>query len=172
MKGVYLIGPPGVGKTTVMDRLLSGCVMLDPDVPISPLRVQRVVREGELVGIYLGIRRERFGGTDALAMNVMPAAKRFIAQRFALPIYGEGQRLGTPAFAAASVNPLLWVLLDAPDDVLDARCAERGSDQDPRWRAAAATRARNAADRIGGEVLRLDATLPPDVLAQQIEDNR
>lgn len=178
--GVYLLGPPGVGKTTLMHALTGPWQRLEPMVPgdFSPLRVEMLVdpTNGMVVGYHVGRTREKFGGTDALSYSVIDAACAWVSNPLAVPLYAEGARLAHSRFAsacAAGGNDLVWFLLDAPDDLLDARCAERGSDQNVSWRHGAGTRARNAATRLrdaGVAVHTLDATLSVDDLALAVRE--
>jgi GTPase SAR1 family protein len=176
---LYLLGAPGVGKSTVMKALLS-----DWDAEERPERIEGQLRghvlsrgryETWMTGLYLGILREEFPGTDGLGMAVMPDALRWVLTR-ELPdvILGEGARLGTTKFltALSCWTRLTVVLLDAPDDVLDARRRERGSDQDPTWLQGAATRARNAAagaEAAGVQVVRVDASAPLEEVVETVQ---
>lgn len=77
----------------------------------------------------LGRRRATFPGTDALALNVMPAATAAArAWAFACPqAVGEGDRLASGIFldAAREAGDVLLVHLDTPPDAAADRRAQR-----------------------------------------------
>lgn len=165
-RAMYLVGPPGVGKTSVMTCLkrpyLEGDAHRAWDR--SLLWMTPLFSEDHVAGVELGRRRDRFGGTDALGMSVMPHAKLWVTTA-TLPalVLGEGARLGTVPFLSllAEYADLTVVHLTADPGVLDTRRALRGSNQSPSWMRGAETRARNAADELaarGVHVVRLDAS--------------
>ena len=133
-RAVYVVGAPGVGKSTLLMSLLEPWHVM-PDVPLrGVLRGHPLVlrADGETQGMYLGRQRPNFPGTDALSMGVMPDAVRW-ATEYPLPslVLGEGARLGTPAFVGllALHTDLTLVHLVASDEALNARRAVRGSQQ-------------------------------------------
>lgn len=176
---VYICGAPGAGKTTLMRHLRLPWdmeVVRQPPVPHVLLRSPG----GILHGLELGVPREVHGGTDSLAMDISHRASEFLLRSpvgFAL---GEGARLATRPFlsrlAAAGVRVHL-VHLDTPPVLLDERCAERGTTQNPAWRRGAATRALNLAawalddPHINYLELR-SGRLEPGSLAEWITDHR
>jgi hypothetical protein len=177
---VYVVGAPGVGKTTLMHRLLAGTERGEPEpVGHNGMRVEPLRRGGSLVGVHVGVSRPDFGGTDALGMAVAPDAVRWLddpdAPYARERVWGEGARLGIPAFlrALAGRGPTTVVLLTLPPDVLAERHAGRGSAQDETWRKGAATRAENAAiaaAAAGAEVWRVDASGSPADVEDALPD--
>lgn len=187
MNALYLIGPPGSGKSTVMTQ-----VQAQLDLETGPWRRLRPDLKGEFraeplldmfgreVGLSLGITRPEFSGTDALSMSTHPEACTWAEE---LPeegrpplVLGEGARLSTKRFLTAldAVSDLTVGYLYAPADVLDARCAARETgatfkarragarSQSGTFRRGAATRAVNLRDalrdELGVRVLSLDTT--------------
>lgn len=174
-KSVYLIGPPGVGKSTLMERLLSGYERLHPMKHVGPPRTTALVYEPligpgdqEPTGVSLGYRRQSFSGTDALGMSVNPQAIAWVesgAARAWAEVWGEGARLANKAFLRAldRHTELTVIELVAPWAELTARCRERGSDQADSWRRGAGTRAAKLASQLmmdGVRVHTVDADRP------------
>jgi ribose 1,5-bisphosphokinase PhnN len=139
---IYVVGPPGSGKSTLMAGLTAGLIR----VPTTDARLPRdeLYSNGLRVGVELGRQRGDFSGTDALAMNIHPLACAWVAATTVPLIFGEGQRLGTRGFlsAAAGAGRLVDLIhLDPPAEVCAARRAARGSRQQETWVRGATTRA-------------------------------
>lgn len=164
-RSFYLLGAPGVGKSSVMRELL------------RPWNVGEYVRltEREMFGhhlydaprdykgVYLGHLRPEFPGTDALSMSVQPEAIKWLRQDDGGQdfIFGEGARLGNAAFLEelALRSTLTIVLLTADPETVEARLQARpdsgdhktgrtGRSQDKKWREGQATRCRNAVEKM------------------------
>ena len=136
-RAVYVIGPPGSGRTTLVNRLLADLPLLPPVTvwadPHTRLFGQPFLRKGPggdtPSGILLGHRRDPYGGTDALSAAVNPVAVAWAnhpdgAQRWAA-VVGEGRRLANVAFltALAAHTDLTVIRLNAPTDTLIARAS-------------------------------------------------
>lgn len=145
---LYIFGPPAAGKSTLMRQLRLPWDMELVKFPPVPHVVLRSQRTGVAHGLELGVPRETHPGTDSLAMDISHRASDFLIRSpldFAL---GEGARLATRPFLTRLLDAGVRVhllYLYAPGDLLDARCAERGTRQNPGWRKGAATRAYNLA---------------------------
>lgn len=177
-RALYLVGAPATGKSTtllaVVDRLggeLATERTLWPghNGVFKGMPIHSIV-DGEELGVYLGNlgtkKRVGFPGTDGLSMAAPPVAVEWAWRCPELPelILGEGARLSTDAFMQAlALNTELVVgHLLAPQEVLDARCEQRGSNQAATFRRAAATRAgraAEAAEAAGARVIRVDTTV-------------
>lgn len=174
---VYLIGAPGVGKSTVMAALhdeLGVWPAVDqwyrlpgyrrPELHVEPL----VDMLDQVAGLSLGRTREQFSGTDALSMSASYEAVRWAQDSAAdIPelVLGEGARLATVPFLAAlslRVDQLEVVYLQAAETALEDR--RSGRTQTPTFLKAASTRAANAAVRLKDAGL-LTATIMTDTLS-------
>jgi hypothetical protein len=161
---IYVVGAPGSGKSTLMAALTAGCTRHPVDQPVP----HDVLTAGDRqpLGAELGRRRTTFSGTDALAMSVSPAAKAWVATHPYGLVLAEGDRLAHMGFLTAAADAgyrVTLVYLQADPDLVDARCAARGSTQDPTWRAGRATKAHRlgaSASEAGYRVLLLDAAAP------------
>lgn len=170
---VYLAGPPGAGKSSVMAALTQGCGRV---ARRDPVRHDVLLdRDGTRVAVELGARRDSFSGTDALPMNVAPAARAWLAGYPGPLVLAEGDRLAIMSFldaAARAAYQVTLVYLTAPPGVLDQRCKQRGSDQNETWRRGRATKAARLYDnaaQAGHGAHRLDtAQMTPDQLAATI----
>lgn len=157
---VYLSGPPGVGKSTLMAELTAHCtrepftstVSRDVLTLPDPARVRLPMHSA----VELGKRRDSFSGTDALPMNVVVNAEQYMARgaRAHSLVLAEGDRLANYRFLTGS-RAAGWAVtlihLDAPLAVQDARCAARGTTQNPIWRAGRITKSRRLAETMTQE---------------------
>lgn len=158
---LYLIGEPGVGKSTTMQELTAG---LDRWYSARPLHHERLARgPRETLAVELGRTREGFPGTDTLALNANPRAIEFVYSRPAPIVLAEGDRLANMRFlkGAAVAGYLVHVAyLTASDPAVPAaRRAGRGSQQNEAWLRGRQTKVRNlaaAARQAGMEVLSVD----------------
>jgi hypothetical protein len=130
VKLIYLIGEPGIGKTTTM-RALTG--KLGPAVELDKPFAHRLGAGW----MELGQQRGMFSGTDALSMSVQPLAVAFlkhvaseqgVSARGVPLVLGEGDRLTTGSFftAVAEFADLRVVRLIGPDGLAKERRDNRG----------------------------------------------
>lgn len=176
---VYLVGPPGVGKSSVMAELTRHCERIPRSGPLphDTLYLPQVPPQTALVvGAEMGRRREDFSGTDALGMSVQPRAVEWIGSRPYDLVLGEGARLGNVGFLHAARDAgyaVHLVHLAAHPDDLDSRRNGRGSAQAPAWVRGAVTRARRIMERMemDADLHWIDTTgRTPAVLAGQITE--
>jgi hypothetical protein len=181
-RAVYVIGPPGVGKTTAvrLGLALAGFRTLATDCPLDPrwplLRGQMLHRGGHSLGVLLGVARQEFAGTDGLSMAVHPQAVAW-ARGGLLPavVVGEGQRLATAAFLLGlhqRCRVLVLHLTADPATTAHRRWRRGHSKPNARWVEGATTRAANVAEqarRAGLSVHTIDTTdLPPRKAGQAV----
>lgn len=169
---VYIVGPPGVGKSSVMEALTAECDRLSA-ISLVPHDVLCIPRDDDApadVGIEIGKRRDTFSGTDALGMSIQPKAVEWIATRPHRLVLGEGARLATVGFlhaARAAGYTVHLVHLSAGDNALADRRTGRGSDQNPVWVRGATTRARRIMERMAVDadlhLMRTDRFPPTEV---------
>lgn len=156
---LYVIGEPGTGKSTLVEQLTAGYEAQERDVPFAHRWHPGTFPEAV---VELGARRDQFGGTDALAMNVQPRVEQYLATTEHNLVLAEGDRLANPKFFDAAIEAG-WKLLIArlyvkPRTAL-ARRQARGSRQDASWVKSRATK-----------VERLAATFPERVIHVRHED--
>lgn len=168
----YLVGPPGVGKSTVMREVTRGWQREEHRIPFAH---DVLTEHGEPVAVELGRQRPDFPGTDALSMSVSPAATKWLTlyPYNDLPLLAEGDRLGNLRFlmSAHELTTLTVCSLYADKHILDRRCEQRGSKQNDVWRKGRATKVANLLTGLqaqGVRVIYLNGTDSPQNLARII----
>lgn len=174
---VYILGSAGAGKSTFMDQLLSGlgaqpggleelCSLPNRKNTVY-LRGHRLIEPGTTrEGMYLGVRRDNFPGTDGLDRASSPVGEKWLREGPGVGyVLAEGATLGTNRFltALAETTRALVVLLAVSPEAAQIRFEQRGSSQDPTWVRATATRAANRANEAaaaGALLLRIDSEDP------------
>jgi GTPase SAR1 family protein len=161
---LYIIGQPGVGKSTLTEALVRGRRRRVKQEPFT-----HTLYEGGLV--QLGRERSNgFSGTDALSLSAATNAIALLEARWPRLI-AEGDRLATGKFfdAARKIGYNVdVVLLEAPAFVLTKRRQERGSEQNEAWARGRETKIKNLDPWV---TIRLDATLPVEELTASLRDH-
>jgi hypothetical protein len=149
MQLAYLIGEPGVGKTTLLHEFTKGLQNTIVDRPFGHVLYEQpgVVELGKP-------RAGGFGGTDSLSMSVQPKVLEW-AQLPEYPnIIGEGDRLANNKFFAAMTAlgyDLTVVEVRNTNGVAEERRAARAAQlgtkaQNDSWVAGRVTKVRKLAD--------------------------
>jgi ribose 1,5-bisphosphokinase PhnN len=162
---LYLIGPPAVGKSTLMAALTAGLHAVELDGGRIPLaRTMWYGADPDTpVATELGKRREAFSGTDALSMGVLPQAIDYVLHRLPTTLLAEGDRLANDRFFAAlqaAGYSLEVIYLTAPAQLLEERRAARPRRQNPSWVAGRATKSAALALRWARWTLDTSEPLP------------
>ena len=162
---LYLIGAPGVGKTTA---LAAAVAPWGPGTTVTePFRYQ--LWDG---GRWLLGSLER--GTDCLANDVAPRLLRHLQAQRPQLVVGEGQRLANNGFfgvVAAMDYDVRVLWLDAPERTSAARAAGRGGrTQHPAWARGRATATESVASRWCTFRDRINADTTVATVARQVLD--
>jgi hypothetical protein len=143
---IYLVGEPGVGKTTLMAALtarfaVGSAVQLNGLLWAEPLSIQK-----KWVGYRFGKTRDKFSGTDALGMAACPDAVDWVRWA-ALPnyLFGEGARLATGKFLDLLHQKTDFTLIHLVAENAADRRKARGSNQNSGWVRGRITHAANLA---------------------------
>jgi len=165
MRLTYLIGVPGVGKTTLIKKVTEG-------VP-AYLATSPFARSIYPCGVVqLGQNRGTFSGTDALALNVQPRVLEWAT----VPDYGdvlaEGDRLANLSFLQGMVDKgfdVSVIYCHASPEVIAARLRERvgltgGRPQDETWVRGRRTKVTNLFEDWTGRKMVLNMEQPYEEL--------
>lgn len=171
---VYIIGGAGTGKSSFMGELLNRLdVTMGPlqDLYALPNKKNIVTLRGHWLtgrqdGLYLGCMRDNFPGTDGLDRASSPVGEAWLQDpEVELPdfILGEGSTLATRRFLTAlnKHTDMLLVHLKTEDFIKELRFHARGSNQNPQFVTATATRSKNLFDDItkqGGTFIQIDTS--------------
>ena len=123
-------GSPGTGKTTLFRKYMEGKNFQ----PIEPAKLVSANYDASRDLYVLGKYEEGevFAGTDRLSMACQPAIQEWITGHNCNVLF-EGDRIFNQSFLEFAMNlpdtDLHIVYLKAPQDVLQQRYQDRGSDQ-------------------------------------------
>jgi energy-coupling factor transporter ATP-binding protein EcfA2 len=167
LKLLYVIGEPGVGKTT----LVRAVTQLPCEVQTKPYISWTHYTDK---ACQLGYDRKPFGGTDALGMAAQNHVLAWLNTKPYRYILGEGDRLANMKFLKAveeiGYDVTLAVLTCSPE-LLERRRAKRNAQldkkQDEKWLKTRTTKVTNLRNMFEGEVWELDSGKPFKELARE-----
>jgi hypothetical protein len=151
----FIVGPPGVGKTTLVRSLLG---MQGPALPFGGYLTDRpkwtVCEKICAAGHYIG---EPFDGADTVPYNGVNEALAYwdaALSRHPVTIF-DGDRFSYEKVMlwARARSHVCVISLTLDDPTLVSRRASRGSMQNPSWMVGRATKARRFAEAFDGIVL-------------------
>lgn len=168
MKSLYVFGGAGSGKSTFVQNLLEEAGLavgklhelyaLPNKKNVVTLRGHELQGRGA-PGLYLGIMRDKFPGTDGLDRASSPVGEAWLDSEDWRPpfLISEGSTLATRRFLTAlhRKSDLLALHLWADPEVVQDRFQLRGSEQEPSWVAATVTRSANLAQFCTGQGLKV-----------------
>jgi energy-coupling factor transporter ATP-binding protein EcfA2 len=167
---LYIFGQPGSGKSTLVQALVGETLAMPTRV--GGLDLIDYLGSGVM---EIGKDRDRFRGTDALAMNVINTASAVLPQLYeSTDLLAEGDRLAVDRFFREVRDTgygLELIYLDTPNEEAAARRAQRagqGKKQDQTWVQGRITKAQRLAERWNPA--RIDGSLPLEEQIVQLKD--
>lgn len=159
MRLTYLIGEPGVGKTTLLNAFTEGLSGMTVPRPFA----RRLYDCGV---VQLGEERAVFGGTDTLSMSVQPKVLGWAEMPEYPDVIAEGDRLANGKFFQGMRDlgyNLCIVHCIAPSEVIAERRLMRAAQhevkpQDPIWLKGRETKVHKLAEEWATH--RLDTSQP------------
>ena len=139
---VYVVGYPGSGKTTAMQKAIGMEDVLEQDGLVQTVPFVHTVYPSGIV--ELGRQRDTYGGTDSLALNAQPVVEKWLSEIDVPVVVAEGDRLANRKFfdAACEYNNelqeclsryLCFVHIKCPELTARKRAWERGSRFNESW---------------------------------------
>jgi len=170
---LYIIGEPGVGKSTLVETLKGDALAIGGRYPLA--HQTYLTTAGGVV--ELGTREPgKYGGTDALSMSAIVQAEAWVTDGSWLDdslLLAEGDRLACDRFFNALLDGGWHLRICHLDGVTpataEARRERRGSAQNGSWIRGRQTKVQRILERWDwtGRVFHLDAREAPDSLAYQ-----
>jgi hypothetical protein len=151
---MYVLGEPGVGKSTFVEYITRGIGWESAELPVPFRRYDCGVWE-------LGKRRREYSGTDALAMNAQPAVEQLLEGVSPALILAEGDRLANAKFfhRAEELGYTLHTVTLLGSEIAAAQRTLRGSKQDESWLRGRQTKVRRLSDAFPGRLLQAGMAL-------------
>lgn len=167
---LYVIGAPGSGKTTLVEKCLAGIPFTYEPKPFAV----RYYPSFPGNGCQLGSARKDFGGTDTLSMSVQPLVIEWLKCGFTNYIVAEGDRLGNDKFFSTVLADgweLTVVCLNTPPGLTLQRCQQRGSDQNLQWMEGRRTKVEKLTAKYCTDQWILDGRMSVDELAERLSEH-
>lgn len=162
MIAIFILGAPGIGKTTLVREFLTGETLTFIEKP-----KWTIASDFAAAGHYKG---QTFDGGDTVPYTgAADALAYWEANLLHLPFtIFDGDRFSThPSLEhVLRCARVVGFHLHADDNLLDERREERMSNQNESWMRGRVTKARNFATAIGAR--ELDASATPGELAEQV----
>lgn len=92
MRLTYVVGEPGVGKTTLLRALRGNLLGVETSKPFAHVLYESIG------AVELGRTEGTFAGTDRLSMNVQPKVLEWASMPEYGDVFGEGDRLANAKF--------------------------------------------------------------------------
>ncbi|UJQ86530.1 adenylate kinase [Mycobacterium phage PenguinLover67] len=174
---IYLVGQPGSGKSTLMAKLTADFdrhhIAAAPDYPVAH-DVLTSRPDGRIVGVELGVRREHFGGTDALPSSIIEKAVPWIESAPYQLVLAEGARLANRRFIQAALHgsyqPVIALVdHDQAEEWRRARNEALGRSQDASWVKGRLTSSRRLAEWAKDHAIEVIEGHPDEIAPQLAE---
>jgi dephospho-CoA kinase len=135
---IYIVGQPGTGKSTLMNRIMEELEGSGGIYRIQTLYYHEFLESETIVlGRY---DLEGFTGTDKLSMSVQPVAEKVMEkwskEKKDWTVLAEGDRLANISFLQKMKDlgiDLRLFLLETSDEIRESRHRKRGDTQTATW---------------------------------------
>lgn len=148
MNTIYLVGEPGVGKSTFMAHLTKDALAIQLNNPMPHVEYEGGIPWLRGTVAQLGKDRTSFSGTDALSMGIQEMAVEFVKVKPYDWLLCEGDRLSNDAFFAACRDAgRLFIFWLTGEQEAEERRLARGSHQNESWVAGRRSKVQNLMTR-------------------------